>query len=128
MRKQNAAPAVIAVTPPQRSLLPPRVVIELDQAAERFVQTLFDGMSDTVLRRYPDEGQLAFSRGINAYVMAMAPLRRELRAGSVLVLGRQHPVQDRFELSDAEGLRQKRVSAESFGDVEHAGALFRDRA
>jgi hypothetical protein len=53
-------------------LLPPRVVIELDEAAERFVQTLLDGAGETVLRRYPDEAQLAFSRGINAYLAALA--------------------------------------------------------
>jgi hypothetical protein len=57
---------------PQSSLAPARLVIELDAAAERFVQTLVDGVSDTVLRRYPNEGQLAFSRGVNAYLAAMA--------------------------------------------------------
>ena len=59
-------------TPPSPSLFPPRLVIELDQAAERFVQTLVDNAGDTVLRRYPDEAQLAFSRGVNAYMAAIA--------------------------------------------------------
>jgi hypothetical protein len=59
-----------AATPPQASLLPARLVIELDAAAERFVQTLVSGAGDTV-RRYPDEAQLAFSRGVNAYMAAL---------------------------------------------------------
>jgi hypothetical protein len=62
----------MAATSSQQSLLPARLVIELDSTAERFVQTLVDGAGDTVLRRYPDEAQLAFSRGVNAYMAAMA--------------------------------------------------------
>ena len=50
---------------------PSKLVIELDQAAQRFVQTLLDDAAHVVLRRYPDEEQLAFSRGVNAYVRAM---------------------------------------------------------
>ena len=50
---------------------PPKLTIELDTASRRFVQTLFDGGSEEVLRRYPDEGQIAFSRGVNAYVRAL---------------------------------------------------------
>lgn len=49
----------------------PTLVIELDQASQRFVQTLIDEGARTVLRRYPNEEQLAFSRGVNAYVSAM---------------------------------------------------------
>jgi hypothetical protein len=52
--------------------LPAQLVIELDAAAERFVQTLVAAGGQTVLRRYPDENQLAFSRGINAYMAAIA--------------------------------------------------------
>ncbi len=44
---------------------PRRLRIELDYASERFVQTLM--AADTVLRRYPNETQLAFSRGVRAY-------------------------------------------------------------
>jgi hypothetical protein len=68
--KQHAA-SPVSTTPAQTSLLPPRVVIELDAAAERFVQTLVDGAGGAVLRRYPDEAQLAFSRGVNAYIAAL---------------------------------------------------------
>ena len=50
---------------------PSKLVIEFDQPSQRFVQTLLDDVTHTILRRYPDEGQLAFSRGVNAYVRAM---------------------------------------------------------
>lgn len=61
----EAASAPGASGPPALSLLPPRMVIALDQTAARFVQTLIEG--DTVLRQFPAENQLAFSRAINAY-------------------------------------------------------------
>jgi hypothetical protein len=70
-RATDDAPNPAAAAPPEQSLLPPRLVIELDQAAERFVQTLLNGAGETV-RRYPDETQLAFSRGISAYMAAIA--------------------------------------------------------
>jgi hypothetical protein len=35
------------------------------------VQTVVDPANETVLRRFPEEGRLAFSRGVNAYVHAM---------------------------------------------------------
>ena len=50
---------------------PSKLVIEFDQASQRFVQTLLDDAAHEILRRYPDEAQLAFSRGVNAYVRAM---------------------------------------------------------
>ena len=50
---------------------PSKLVIEFDQASQRFVQTLLDDAAPEILRRYPDEAQLAFSRGVNAYVRAM---------------------------------------------------------
>jgi hypothetical protein len=48
-----------------------KLTIEFDTASERFVQTLVDASNETVLRRYPNSNQLAFSRGINAYMRAM---------------------------------------------------------
>lgn len=67
-----AAPTrVIGATVPQQPLVPPRLYIELDEASDRFVQTVIDATNETVLRRFPDEGRLAFSRGVNAYVRAM---------------------------------------------------------
>ena len=50
---------------------PSKLVIEFDQDSQRFVQTLLDDVARTILRSYPDEGQLAFSRGVHAYVRAM---------------------------------------------------------
>lgn len=68
----QAAPARgAAAAAPQQPLLAPRLYIELDDASDRFVQTMVDTAGETILRRYPNEGQLAFSRGVNAYVHAM---------------------------------------------------------
>jgi hypothetical protein len=47
-----------------------RVVIEFDAAAARFIQTLI-AADELIVRRFPDERQLAFSRGVNAYRAAM---------------------------------------------------------
>ena len=49
----------------------PRSLVEFDAASDRFVHTLVDPASQLVLRRFPDESQIAFSRGVNAYVQAM---------------------------------------------------------
>lgn len=58
-----------AAAPPP--LIAPRLLIEFDAASDRFVHTLIDPASQSVLRRFPNEGQIAFSRGVNAYVQAM---------------------------------------------------------
>lgn len=50
----------------------PRLVIERDEASQRFVQTLIDPANDSVVRRYPHEAELAFARGVNAYLHALA--------------------------------------------------------
>lgn len=49
---------------------PGRLTIEFDEASQRFVQTLLDGGNEEILRRYPNEEQLAFSRGVSSYVRA----------------------------------------------------------
>lgn len=54
-----------------QTLVAPWLLIELDKASNRFVQTLVDPSSQSVLRRFPNEGQLAFSRGVNAYMKAL---------------------------------------------------------
>lgn len=59
-------------------LMAPLLVIEFDGAAERFVQTLIDPTDKSVLRRFPAEDQIAFSRGVNAYMTA------QLRADGLL--------------------------------------------
>lgn len=55
---------------PQPPLTAPKLVISLDEASQRFVQMLLAPDSAAVLRQYPDETQLAFSRGVSAYVQA----------------------------------------------------------
>ena len=52
--------------------LPDRLVVEKDQHAGRFVQTLIDSQTLEVKHRYPSEAQLAFSRAVGAYVRAMS--------------------------------------------------------
>ena len=73
MRTEAAANPVIAgaASTAEQLSAPSKLVIEFDQASQRFVQTLLDDVAHEILRRYPDEGQLAFSRGVNAYVRAM---------------------------------------------------------
>lgn len=45
-----------------------KLVICLDVASQRFVQMLIEPGSQSVLRRFPHEGQLVFSRGVSAYL------------------------------------------------------------
>ncbi len=61
----------VAAEAPQRLLIRPDLTIELDAAAQHFVQTLIDPASASLLRRYPAENQLAFSRGVHAFTIAM---------------------------------------------------------
>ena len=56
------------VAPPMPS---PRHAVELDEASGRFVQELVDPASNEILRAFPDESQLAFSRGVRAYLVAI---------------------------------------------------------
>jgi hypothetical protein len=57
--------------PPPSLLLSSELVVEIDQASGRFVQTLLDSETDEVLRQWPNEGQLAFARGVRAYLAAL---------------------------------------------------------
>ena len=66
------APAAASAQAPQILLLRSELTIEFDNAAERFVQTFTDPISQSVLRRFPAENQLAFSRGVNAYMAAVS--------------------------------------------------------
>jgi uncharacterized FlaG/YvyC family protein len=54
-----------------RPLLAGNLRIELDAEAGRFVQTLTDPTTNEVLRRFPNESQLAFSRAARAYTKAL---------------------------------------------------------
>lgn len=64
-------PATLLTAKPPGQLLAPKLTIEFDDAAGRFVQTLIDPTNQSVLRRFPAEYQLAFSRGVNAYMAAL---------------------------------------------------------
>jgi hypothetical protein len=51
-------------------LQPDKVLVRLDEDAQRFVSTLTDSTSAEMLRRYPSEAQLAYSRAVMAYLRA----------------------------------------------------------
>jgi hypothetical protein len=57
------------IAPPTPS---PRHAVRLDEASGRFVQELLDPASNEILRAFPDESQLAFSRGVRAYLDAIS--------------------------------------------------------
>ncbi|KAF0172238.1 MAG: flagellar protein FlaG [Hyphomonadaceae bacterium] len=65
---EEAAAAAVAQT--QKSLIAGHLRIELDRDAGRFVQTLTDSETNEILRRFPNESQLAFARAIGAYMNA----------------------------------------------------------
>jgi len=51
-------------------LMPDTVAVSLDAEAQRFVSTLTDNTTAEMLRRYPSESQLAYSRAVMAYLRA----------------------------------------------------------
>lgn len=53
-------------------LAPAKLLIEIDKVSGRFVNTLVDPDSQQVLRQYPSDAQLAFSRAVQAYIKAMS--------------------------------------------------------
>jgi len=53
------------------NLVPGELLVQIDVEAGRFVQTLKDAATAEVVWRYPNEAQLAFSRGVNAYKRAV---------------------------------------------------------
>lgn len=62
--------AAAIVTQAQKPLIAGHLRIELDRDAGRFVQTLTDPVTNEILRRFPNESQLAFARAIGAYMNA----------------------------------------------------------
>jgi hypothetical protein len=54
----------------EAALRPANLKLHLDGDAGWFVQTLTDPVTSETLRRYPSEGQLAFSRAVMAYLRA----------------------------------------------------------
>ena len=53
-------------------LQPDKVLVRLDPDAQRFVSTLTDSATAEMLRRYPSEAQLAYSRAVMAYLRAQS--------------------------------------------------------
>jgi hypothetical protein len=51
-------------------LQPDKVLVRLDPDAQRFVATLTDSTTSEMLRTYPSESQLAYSRAVMAYLRA----------------------------------------------------------
>jgi hypothetical protein len=51
-------------------IAPDKLQVSLDAHAARFVQTLTDANTAEMLRRYPSESQLAYSRAVMAYLRA----------------------------------------------------------
>jgi hypothetical protein len=49
-------------------LQPDNVLVRLDEDAQRFVAILTDSATSEMLRRYPSESQLAYSRAVMAYL------------------------------------------------------------
>ena len=54
----------------KNELMPDKVAVQLDPEAQRFVSTLTDNLTSEMLRRYPSESQLAYSRAVVAYLRA----------------------------------------------------------
>jgi hypothetical protein len=61
---------------PGKHLTPDQLHVTLDQSAGRFVQTLTDNETSETLRRYPSEAQLAYSRAVMAYMLALRDYAR----------------------------------------------------
>ena len=49
-----------------------KLMVQIDAAAGRFVNILADVNTGQVVRQYPNDAQLAFSRAIRAYVRRMS--------------------------------------------------------
>jgi hypothetical protein len=55
----------------QRSeLMPDKVAVALDSESQRFISTMTDNTTAEMLRKYPSESQLAYSRAVMAYLRA----------------------------------------------------------
>lgn len=55
----------------RNELIPDKLLVRLDVDAQRFVQIITDANTAETVRRYPNEGQLAFSRAVMAYLRAL---------------------------------------------------------
>lgn len=52
--------------------LPDKAEVRLDAEAQRFVHTLTDTSTAEMLRKYPSEAQLAYSRAVTAYLRTLS--------------------------------------------------------
>ncbi|MES1156909.1 MAG: hypothetical protein ABUL73_03925 [Alphaproteobacteria bacterium] len=50
----------------------PKMLIKIDKDSGRFVNTLVDADGAEVIRQYPSEAQLAYSRAVTAYLRALS--------------------------------------------------------
>jgi hypothetical protein len=57
---------------PRADVLPDQASVQLDVDAQRFVHTLQDSATSEMLRKYPSEAQLAYSRAVMAYLRALS--------------------------------------------------------
>lgn len=53
-------------------VMPDKGAVQLDADSQRFVQTLQDSTTSEMLRKYPSESQLAYSRAVMAYLRAQS--------------------------------------------------------
>jgi hypothetical protein len=64
-----AKPALVETTDaPRTEVASGKVEVSLDPEAQRFVSTLTDTSTAEMLRKYPSESQLAYSRAVMAYL------------------------------------------------------------
>lgn len=56
--------------PPPVQLIASEMLIQVDKASGRFVSTVIDPDTQEILRQYPSETQLAYSRAVRAYLAA----------------------------------------------------------
>ena len=57
----------------RNELIPDKLLVRLDEDAQRFIQTLTDSNTAETVRRYPSEAQLAYSRAVMAYLRTLDP-------------------------------------------------------
>lgn len=71
MQAREPGPAPKVEPPAPVQLVAGDVQILIDKASGRFINTLVDPDTQEVLRQYPSEAQLAYSRAVRAYLSAL---------------------------------------------------------
>jgi|CXWL01.1.fsa_nt_gi hypothetical protein len=67
--KQRVAEHAAAL---RTELAPDKVAVSFDSQSQRFVSTLIDVITSEMLRKYPSESPLAYSRAVMAYLRAIS--------------------------------------------------------